>query len=95
VNVRACVCVIFINKGLQLGELEKDINECVLLHGTTADAVSAIAQNGIDLRLANPSGRYGSGIYLAESSVKSNMYTGEWVTFSKVHCYNKCYNNYL
>lgn len=63
--------------GFPVGQLDSDVNECWLLHGTTADAVSAIAQNGIDLRLANPTGRYGSGIYLAESSVKSNIYTGE------------------
>ena len=74
-----------VNTGLQLGHLESSVNECVLLHGTTADAVNAIAQNGIDLRLANPSGRYGSGIYLAESSLKSNMYTGKSLFKSIVH----------
>jgi Poly(ADP-ribose) polymerase catalytic domain len=58
-------------------ELESSVNECLLLHGTSASAVGGIAQNGIDLRLANATGRYGSGIYLAESSIKSNVYTGE------------------
>ena len=69
----------YFSSGLPFGDLDSDVNECLLLHGTTADAVSAIAQNGIDLRLANPTGRYGSGIYLAQNSVKSNIYTGTYI----------------
>jgi hypothetical protein len=79
--------------GFPVGQLDSDVNECWLLHGTTADAVGAIAQNGIDLRLANPTGRYGSGIYLAESSIKANIYTGKLLRCCFLQLFHVCFIN--
>jgi len=59
-----------------------DINEYFLLHGTKRDAVDVIASQGLDSRLAT-SQYFGSGIYYAESSTKSDQYAGQ---LSPVQC---------
>ena len=55
--------------------LVPDINEYFLLHGTKRDTLDVIANQGLDSRVA-ASLYFGSGIYYAESSTKSDQYAG-------------------
>ena len=51
------------------------VNEQYLFHGTPAHYVDAIVRQGLDARL-NQRGAFGSAVYAAESSTKSDSYAG-------------------
>eukprot|EP00438_Fugacium_kawagutii_P035779 Skav230487 [mRNA] locus=scaffold1445:387101:391292:- [translate_table: standard] len=51
--------------------LDKDVNEVLLLHGTTSDKIDLIAQEGFDARMARETGLYGQGVYFTDQSCKS------------------------
>ncbi|KAL3880949.1 hypothetical protein ACJMK2_033151 [Sinanodonta woodiana] len=55
-------------------DIYPEVNEHYLFHGTSADAVNGILKQGLDNRLAG-NGRFGNGIYCAETPAKSNQYT--------------------
>ncbi|XP_062501197.1 uncharacterized protein LOC134178348 isoform X2 [Corticium candelabrum] len=54
--------------------LNSEVNEFYLWHGTKEERIQAICQNGFDFRLAKY-GMFGSGVYFAEKSSKSDEYT--------------------
>jgi hypothetical protein len=57
--------------------LDQDINELLLFHGTPTEVKGrTIANQGLDPRVGNLGGLYGAGSYFADSSCKSNQYTG-------------------
>ena len=51
------------------------VNEHYLFHGTPAPYVDAIVRQGLDAKL-NKRGAFGSAVYAAESSTKSDCYAG-------------------
>jgi hypothetical protein len=55
-------------------ELDDSVNEALLLHGTDPDHMQSVLFEGLDPNLSRK-GRFGRGIYFAESAVKSNDYT--------------------
>ncbi|CAD7946396.1 unnamed protein product [Amoebophrya sp. A25] len=57
-------------------ELERDLNEMYLFHGTGAEGLKHILQNGFDFREAKENGLYGQGTYFASNVCKSMQYTG-------------------
>jgi hypothetical protein len=59
------------------------VNEQYLFHGTPAHYVDAIVRQGLDARL-NQCAAFGSAIYAAESSTKSDSYAGNnrWYTIT-------------
>ncbi|KAL3880951.1 hypothetical protein ACJMK2_033153, partial [Sinanodonta woodiana] len=57
-------------------DIYPEVNEHYLFHGTSADAVNGILKQGLDNRLAG-NGRFGNGIYCAETPAKSNQYTDQ------------------
>ncbi|KAL3880862.1 hypothetical protein ACJMK2_033068 [Sinanodonta woodiana] len=57
-------------------DIYPEVNEHYLFHGTSADAVNGILKQGLDNRLAS-NGRFGNGIYCAETPAKSNQYTDQ------------------
>ena len=58
------------------GNLESEINECYLFHGTKSDIVDAIEQSGFDFRVSSDNAMFGRGVYFAESSTKADQYVG-------------------
>ncbi|KAL0022250.1 hypothetical protein WJX77_009919 [Trebouxia sp. C0004] len=50
-------------------------NERWLFHGSGPENIAHIAEEGFDLRLANPRGQYGSGVYFASHSSTSLQFT--------------------
>ena len=56
--------------------LDAKINEVLVIHGTTSDKTTQIANFGFDERLARESGLYGQGIYFTDQSCKSLQYSG-------------------
>ena len=56
-------------------ELDHNMNEAYLFHGTKPEYVAAIAETGFDERIANPHGLYGAGIYFANQACKSIWYS--------------------
>jgi len=50
-------------------------NETWLFHGSGPENIAHIAMEGFDLKLANPQGQYGSGVYFASHSSTSLQYT--------------------
>jgi len=46
----------------------------LLFHGTKANTISYITQQGFEERIANDAGMFGAGIYFAENSSKSDEY---------------------
>lgn len=68
-------------------ELDNDINEFMLFHGTSDEQKAKhIAEFGFDNRIANMEGLYGAGSYFADSSCKSNQYTGSGTTRTFLLC---------
>eukprot|EP00435_Cladocopium_sp_Y103_P023365 s3260_g5.t1 len=57
-------------------QLDRNVNEVFLLHGTTADKIDMITQYGFDQRMARESGLYGQGVYFTDQSCKSMQYSG-------------------
>ncbi|XP_052090788.1 uncharacterized protein LOC127727713 [Mytilus californianus] len=57
-------------------DIHSEINEHYLFHGTSEATVRAIANDGLDVRLAGD-GMFGRGIYAAECPTKSDHYTGD------------------
>lgn len=57
-------------------QLDKSVNEVVLLHGTHSDKIGMITQYGFDQRMARESGLYGQGVYFTDQSCKSMQYSG-------------------
>ena len=55
-------------------KLEKD--DTYLFHGTPYENVFSIAENGFQINTYGKKGLYGTGLYLAESSEKSDPYAG-------------------
>ena len=51
------------------------VNEYFLFHGTSENASTGIAKQGLDYRLSNK-GLFGKGVYFAESSTKADQYSG-------------------
>lgn len=72
-------------------ELESDINEMYLYHGTNSDAAAAIAREDFNMvRVGSAVGTmFGPGIYLAEHATKSDEYARKEKAFSwaSVHCF--------
>ena len=58
-------------------EVNQDINEMFLFHGTNKKAAESIAKYGFDLQKASLSGLYGGGTYCADFSCKSVHYTNK------------------
>jgi len=56
------------------GDLEENVCECFLFHGTSYDTALKIAFEGFDFRL-NQHGFYGRGTYFASQACKSHQYT--------------------
>eukprot|EP00446_Apocalathium_sp_SHHI-4_P010767 CAMPEP_0177161582 /NCGR_PEP_ID=MMETSP0367-20130122/5439_1 /TAXON_ID=447022 ORGANISM="Scrippsiella hangoei-like, Strain SHHI-4" /NCGR_SAMPLE_ID=MMETSP0367 /ASSEMBLY_ACC=CAM_ASM_000362 /LENGTH=350 /DNA_ID=CAMNT_0018607317 /DNA_START=1 /DNA_END=1053 /DNA_ORIENTATION=- len=67
---------------LDKANLNKDVNEFYLFHGTRPTAARAICDNDFLINMAgtNAGTLYGPGIYLAEASSKSDEYSGEDTT---------------
>eukprot|EP00931_Biecheleriopsis_adriatica_P009416 TRINITY_DN110495_c0_g1_i1.p1 TRINITY_DN110495_c0_g1~~TRINITY_DN110495_c0_g1_i1.p1 ORF type:complete len:387 (-),score=25.74 TRINITY_DN110495_c0_g1_i1:192-1196(-) len=57
-----------------LGELDSEVNEMWLFHGTGPGTAHQIAMSGFDNRLSNK-GLYGDGTYFASQACKSHQYT--------------------
>lgn len=55
-------------------EVYLQVNEHYLFHGTKMEVVRGICRDGLDFRLASERLMLGRGIYLAESSTKSDQY---------------------
>lgn len=70
----------YLNKAV-FNEIYPAVNEHYLFHGTPAHCVDAIVRQGLDARL-NKRGAFGSAVYAAESSTKSDSYAGinRWYT---------------
>ncbi|KAL3131104.1 hypothetical protein ABBQ38_000414 [Trebouxia sp. C0009 RCD-2024] len=51
-------------------------NEQWLFHGSGPENIANISAEGFDVKLANPNGSYGAGIYFARDSSTSQNYTG-------------------
>ena len=64
-------------------ELAPDIDEKILLHGTSWDNVNSIVLNGFDHRTCQRS-FYGDGVYFASAACKSHQYTCQ---MHKAGCY--------
>lgn len=76
-EIRKCPKVTFKTEHPLLQEffnLDPDINEALLFHGSSQGAVTSIATNGFDLKRARV-GLFGRGAYFADYSVKSDQYT--------------------
>lgn len=56
-------------------DMYSEVNECYVFHGTPADRVDIIADQGLDNRLAG-NAQLGKAVYTAESSTKSDQYAG-------------------
>ena len=56
-------------------DIYPDVNEHYLFHGTPVQYVDAIVRQGLDAKL-NIRGAFGSAVYAAESSTKSDYYAG-------------------
>ncbi|KAK3597472.1 hypothetical protein CHS0354_041891 [Potamilus streckersoni] len=56
-------------------DIYPEVNEHYLFHGTKVANLDGIFHQGLDNRLAGK-GRFGNGIYCAETPAKSNKYTG-------------------
>ncbi len=54
--------------------LAHDVDEKILLHGTSWDNADSIVQNGFDNRTCQR-GMYGAGVYFASAGCKSHQYT--------------------
>ena len=54
--------------------LAHDVDEKILLHGTSWENANSIVQNGFDNRTCQR-GMYGAGVYFASASCKSHQYT--------------------
>eukprot|EP00026_Physarum_polycephalum_P004369 Phypoly_transcript_04387.p1 GENE.Phypoly_transcript_04387~~Phypoly_transcript_04387.p1 ORF type:complete len:576 (+),score=82.20 Phypoly_transcript_04387:125-1852(+) len=54
--------------------LDKGLNELYLFHGTKHNYVEAIKSTGFDERVSSSAGLFGTGIYFAENSSKSDEY---------------------
>jgi len=57
--------------------LEAEINEYYLIHGTNEVYVKSIEMQGIDSRFAGDKTMFGRGAYYAESSTKADQYAGK------------------
>ena len=53
-----------------------DLNEVYLFHGTKTANIRSIVESGFSLKYAT-NGLYGKALYLAESSEKSDQYSGK------------------
>ena len=60
--------------------LAHDVDEKILLHGTSWDNADSIVQNGFDNRTCQR-GMYGAGVYFASAGCKSHQYTCTQHTF--------------
>jgi len=58
--------------------LEAEINECYLMHGTSREHVKSIEMQGVDARFAGEEPMFGRGAYYAESSTKADQYAGKF-----------------
>eukprot|EP00928_Gymnodinium_smaydae_P039226 TRINITY_DN26836_c0_g2_i1.p1 TRINITY_DN26836_c0_g2~~TRINITY_DN26836_c0_g2_i1.p1 ORF type:complete len:210 (-),score=24.31 TRINITY_DN26836_c0_g2_i1:272-901(-) len=58
-----------------MGEsLREDVNEHLVMHGTSYDNADSIVRTGFDFRTCHR-GMYGAGVYFASAPCKSNQYT--------------------
>ncbi|EFC46818.1 predicted protein [Naegleria gruberi] len=58
----------------EMCELDSNVNEVYLWHGTTEVVKSIISEHGFDERLSALSGLFGAGIYFADCCSKSDQY---------------------
>ena len=58
--------------------LAPDVDEKVLLHGTSWENANWIVRDGFDHRASSKSGLYGSGVYFAGAACKTHQYTCDW-----------------
>mmetsp|Transcript_43244 Transcript_43244/g.60685 ORF Transcript_43244/g.60685 Transcript_43244/m.60685 type:complete len:145 (+) Transcript_43244:482-916(+) len=58
-------------------ELDRDIREVMLLHGTSSRVAPLVYREGFDCRVASLGGKYGSGIYFADDIRKSDKYCND------------------
>ena len=71
---------------LNCGEaLAADVNEKILLHGTTWEKANSIVLTGFDHRTCHRA-MYGAGVYFASDSCKSHQYTCRLLTFMRETC---------
>jgi len=70
-------------------------NERFLFHGTSSSTASVIIKEGFDVRVAALTGMFGAGIYFAENSSKSDLYTGSSVTKTLILCRATLGNQYV
>lgn len=76
-EIRKCPKVTFKTENPLLQEffnLDQDINEALLFHGSSENAMNNIAKHGFDLKRARV-GLFGRGAYFADYSAKSDQYT--------------------
>ena len=66
-------------------DLSTDINECLLLHGTTYENADYIVRSGFDFRKGHK-GMYGDGLYFASEARKSHQYTCTWCRHKACPC---------
>ncbi len=55
--------------------IDPGVNMFYLFHGSSYSLIDTIAKRGFDERLANLHGMFGSGIYFAENSSKSDLFS--------------------
>ncbi|KAH3833545.1 uncharacterized protein LOC127877602 isoform X2 [Dreissena polymorpha] len=58
-------------------DLQSEINEVLLFHGTKLDTIDTICQSGFDTRLASRDAMFGQGVYGAEKPTKADQYTDD------------------
>ena len=63
---------------IMLSDIFPEMNECYLFHGTKSGNDDNIIKKGLDPRLGDDSGMFGSAIYTAESPTKSDQYAGKY-----------------
>jgi len=64
-----------VGEWMEMQELQSDVNEVLLFHGTPSSVVDIIKYQGLDHRATQNGGFFGNGIYFAENSSKSDQYT--------------------
>ncbi|CAE7562345.1 TNKS2 [Symbiodinium sp. CCMP2592] len=57
-------------------QLDEEVGEALLLHGTRRENKEVIAKKGFNERLSGSKGLYGQGIYFADQSCKCYQYSG-------------------
>merc|ERR1712224_649327 len=79
------------------GRYDGTTNEVMLWHGTKADIIDTIVQEGFDERVCSLGGMFGAGVYFAQDSCKSGQYAeidsnnSNWFLLCRVRLGRPCY----